>query len=214
MILHQLELALDPTLFIPGWQHATFITLTSIPAATSQAGGQGLHIGYGVYSTPFGPCMIATTSQGVCHVSFVDGPLHADHAEVTTKHLQTEWPHAEMTYDPTNVEAVGDRLFHPPSHPQPPLTLHVKGTKFQMQVWRSLLQIPFAATTTYQQLANSMGKPTAARAIGNAVGRNPIAYLIPCHRVIRQSGALGGYRWGLDRKIQLLNWEASASVTA
>lgn len=87
--------------------------------------------------------------------------------------------------------------------------LHVKGTNFQIQVWRALLHIPFGNLTTYQKLAQAIGRPTAARAIGNAVGANPVSYLIPCHRVIRGSGALGGYRWGLERKTAILGWEAS-----
>ena len=89
------------------------------------------------------------------------------------------------------------------------LILHLRGTNFQIQVWRALLRIPFGSLTTYQHLAQALGKPTAARAVGNAVGNNPVGYLIPCHRVIRGSGELGGYRWGLDRKAALIGWEAA-----
>jgi AraC family transcriptional regulator, regulatory protein of adaptative response / methylated-DNA-[protein]-cysteine methyltransferase len=90
----------------------------------------------------------------------------------------------------------------------------VKGTNFQIQVWRALLRIPFGGMTTYQSIAELIGRPTAVRAVGNAIGKNPIAYLIPCHRVIRESGELGGYRWGLERKTILLAWEASTAVNS
>ena len=105
-------------------------------------------------------------------------------------------------------EAISDR-FQPVAANRSPLVLYVKGTNFQIQVWRALLRVPFGGITTYQGLAESMGRPTAARAIGNALGSNPVGYFIPCHRVIRESGEMGGYRWGLERKAVLLGWEAS-----
>lgn len=180
------------------------LTLRAMSLAELESGRQGLQIRYGVHGTPVGPCVIATTSQGICNLAFLDEPCQIK----AEKYLQIEWPNADIIADPASTKVVGDRLFQPYPDSPSALTLHVKGTDFQIQVWRSLLNIPFAQQTTYQQLAIAMGKPTAARAIGNAVGRNPVAYLIPCHRVIRQSGALGGYRWGIDRKTKLLEWES------
>jgi len=131
--------------------------------------------------------------------------------------LRGYWPQAELTLDGVATEEVCDRLFQsleaglngPQNISQGPIALHLKGTNFQLQVWRALLKISLGDLTTYQGLAQAVGKPKAARAIGNAVGKNPVGFLIPCHRVIRGNGELGGYRWGQDRKAMLLGWEAS-----
>ncbi|WP_338438811.1 MGMT family protein [Synechococcus elongatus] len=125
--------------------------------------------------------------------------------------MQAAWPNAEIGYQPTATAAIAQQLFHQETVDPDLFRLHVYGTAFQQKVWRSLLQIPRGSRTTYRDLATAIGKPSAARAVGNAVGKNPIAYLIPCHRVVRQSGELGGYRWGCDRKQQLLAWEAQIS---
>ncbi|MGB2926287.1 MAG: methylated-DNA--[protein]-cysteine S-methyltransferase, partial [Limnothrix sp.] len=122
--------------------------------------------------------------------------------------LQTEWKNAIIHRDNSKIKLVGDRLFDHDPIDTGAFSLHLKGTAFQLQVWRELLNIPFAQTTTYQAIANAIGKPTSSRAVGNAVGRNPVSFLIPCHRVIRSSGAMGGYRWGLDRKVAMLDWES------
>lgn len=199
-----LDLTIETGLSSPGRLHDLFVKLEAMSPGEFKARGAGLQIRYGIHNTPFGYCLIATTTRGICNLQFLD---HTD--ETRAAHdLHLAWPQAEMICDPQVTQAIHDRIFTP-SLDQPPLTLHVKGTNFQIQVWRALLQIPFAGIATYQGLATSIGRPTAARAIGNAIGSNPIAYLIPCHRVIRESGELGGYRWGLDRKVMLLGWEAS-----
>ncbi|MEL7052774.1 MAG: MGMT family protein, partial [Cyanobacteria bacterium J06588_5] len=123
--------------------------------------------------------------------------------------FRLEWANADTKQDQHSTQEICDRIFNPNKNNNCPLALHVKGTNFQIQVWRALLSIPFGQLTTYQGLATAMGRPTAARAVGNALGKNPVGYLIPCHRVIRQSGEFGGFRWGMERKTTLLGWEAS-----
>ena len=168
-----------------------------------KAGGRGLKISYGIHATPFGNCLIAMTERGICNLQFLDN------ADEKLCQLSLDWPHADIVRDQQTTAEICHRIFH--TDYRSPLTLHIKGTNFQIQVWRALLQVPFGELTTYQGLAATIGKPTAARAIGNAVGRNPVGYLIPCHRVIRGTGEIGGYRWGLDRKTVLLGWEAGRS---
>ncbi|MBE9045256.1 methylated-DNA--[protein]-cysteine S-methyltransferase [Pleurocapsales cyanobacterium LEGE 10410] len=132
-------------------------------------------------------------------------------AFIRQHHLSQE---AKIVRDRHNTQALCDRIFAPATlKHQKPLTLLVKGTNFQIQVWRALLKIPFGEITAYQAVAEMINRPTATRAVGNAVGKNPIAYLIPCHRVIRGSGELGGYRWGMERKTALLGWEASRNLS-
>ncbi|WP_338461259.1 methylated-DNA--[protein]-cysteine S-methyltransferase [Synechococcus elongatus IITB7] len=147
--------------------------------------------------------MIAKTAIGICQLEFFDSLIAPD----AEQKLQAAWPDAAIHYQPTETTMIAQQLFRYETADPSLFRLHVHGTPFQQQVWRSLLQIHQGVTTTYQALAIAIGRPNAARAVGNAVGKNPIAYLIPCHRVIRQSGELGGYRWGRDRKQQLLNWE-------
>lgn len=203
-----LEATLESGLSSSGRLHDLFVQLVAMTPGEYKTAGSGLHIRYGIHETPFGACLIATTDRGICNLNFLD---HIDHTDRTVvgQVLQTEWPNASISLDQPETEKVRDLIFQ--SFDPSPLVLHVKGTNFQIQVWQALLNIPLGGLTTYQGLANSIGKPTAARAIGNAVGRNPIGYLIPCHRVIRSSGEIGGYRWGLDRKTALLGWEASRS---
>ncbi|ABW29959.1 methylated-DNA--[protein]-cysteine S-methyltransferase [Acaryochloris marina] len=198
-----LALTAESGLSSPGRLHDLFITLEAMSPGEYRAGGAGLNIRYGIHETPFGYCLIALTPRGICNIHF----LPSADEQASQKQLQTDWPQAKIIRDQTATGNVCDQVFA--ASPSSPLALHLKGTNFQIQVWQALLRIPQGELTTYQTLATAMGKPTAARAIGNAVGRNPIAYLIPCHRVIRRTGELGGYRWGCDRKAAMLGWEAS-----
>ena len=204
-----LELTGDVGLSSAGRLHDLFVNLEAMSPQEFKTGGAGLQIWYGIHETMFGDCLIATTARGVCNLYFLDGMDNQAAALL----LREEWAKAEIIYDRQITQPIYDRLFS--SLPnlniakQPPLTLFVKGTNFQIQVWRALLRIPFGGITTYQGLGRSLGRSNAARAIGNAVGSNPISFIIPCHRVIRESGELGGYRWGLERKTAILGWEAS-----
>jgi AraC family transcriptional regulator of adaptative response/methylated-DNA-[protein]-cysteine methyltransferase len=201
-----LSLTAEAGLSSPGRLHDLFVSLEAMSPGEYKAAGAGLSIRYGLHETPFGQCLIARTDRGICNLQFVE----VDARSVTVEaRLRDQWPAADLVWDPATTAELSDRIFQPRQSPVGPLVLHVKGTNFQIQVWRALLTIPFGGMTTYQGLATAIGRPTAARAIGNAVGRNPIGYLIPCHRVIRGSGELGGYRWGLARKTAMLGWEAS-----
>ena len=201
-----LEVTEDVGLSSSGRLHDLFVNLEAM--SPQEFKSAGLQICYGIHETMFGDCLIATTARGICNLFFLDA-MDKESAEAD---LRKEWSKAEIICDGKITQSICDRLFsrlpNLLSTGQPPLTLYVKGTNFQIQVWRALLRIPFGGITTYQGIARSLGRPTAARAIGNAVGRNPISYIIPCHRVIRESGELGGYRWGLERKTALLGWEA------
>jgi AraC family transcriptional regulator of adaptative response/methylated-DNA-[protein]-cysteine methyltransferase len=201
-----LSLTAEAGLSSPGRLHDLFVSLEAMSPGEYKAAGAGLSIRYGLHETPFGQCLIARTDRGICTLQFVE--MEARPVTVEAR-LRDQWPAADLVWDPATTAELSDRIFQPRQSPVGPLVLHVKGTNFQIQVWRALLTIPFGGMTTYQGLATEIGRPTAARAIGNAVGRNPIGYLIPCHRVIRGSGELGGYRWGLARKTAMLGWEAS-----
>ncbi|MER3432276.1 MAG: 6-O-methylguanine DNA methyltransferase [Leptolyngbya sp. ERB_1_1] len=196
-----LDLSLEVGLSSPGRLHDLFVTLEAMSPGEFKSGGRSLEIVYGVHSTPFGQCLIATTTRGICNLHFLET------SDVSESLLRSEWSNAEMLQDQQATQEICDRIFSP--IPNKPLVVFVKGTNFQIQVWRALLNIPPGGITTYQGLATAIGRPTAARAVGNAIGSNPVGYLIPCHRVIRESGELGGFRWGLDRKAVLLGWEAS-----
>ncbi len=200
-----LDLTIEAGLSSPGRLHDLFVKLEAMSPGEFKAGGAGLQIRYGVHKTPFGYCLIATTARGICNLYFLD----KTDEKTAEDYLRIKWTNAEIIRDQQMTEEISDRIFNPFADHRSSLVLHVKGTNFQIQVWRALLRIPFAGITTYQGLAASIGRPTAARAIGNAIGSNPVGYLIPCHRVIRESGAMGGYRWGLERKTVILGWEAS-----
>lgn len=162
---------------------------------------------YGYYDSPFSLCLIATTENKLCNLYFLD----ANNKTTGLDLLRSEWLDADILETSSAIKTLGDRLFNGTPPDPSKFSLYLQGTAFQTQVWQALLKIPFGQTTTYQELAQSIGRPTAARAVGNAVGRNPISFLIPCHRVIRSSGKLGGYRWGFPCKTALLDWEKTYS---
>lgn len=201
--------------------HDHFVQLEAVTPGEYQRAGAGLTIRYGVADTPFGPMFIAQTPRGLCRAAFIatgeDEPdsqqqQQQQHQELSTAEelaaLQAEWPQAELCEDNAAAQQLVATLFTGKrSDTASPLSLHVRGTNFQLAVWRALLTIPAGQALSYGQLAAQLGQPTAARAIGNAVGANPVAFIIPCHRVIQQSGALGGYRWGPLRKQVIQSWE-------
>ena len=201
-----LDLTWDVGLSSPGRLHDLFVKLEALSPGEFKSGGKGLEIRYGIHETPFGKSLLATTTRGICNLYFLDKATEPN----ATQLLAQRWRQATLICDPGATQALNDRIFYPnPNFSSQPLSLLVKGTNFQIQVWRALLQIPLGSLTTYQAIAQLIERPTAARAVGNAVGSNPIAYLSPCHRVIRESGEMGGYHWGLERKSALLGWEAS-----
>ena len=179
------------------------ILLEVISTSASKTEKTKLNICYGIHPTPFGHCLIATTDRGICNLYFFNP--QENHAPET--YLTQLWAEVEIIRDQKKTERFCDRIFNPQRNTASPLRLYLKGTPFETQVWQALLKIPFAGIVSYQGLATSINRPTAARAIGNAIGNNPVAYLIPCHRVVRTTAEIGGYRWGTTRKSMILAWE-------
>lgn len=175
-----------------------FVTLEAVTPGEFKSGGHKLHIEYGVHPTPFGELLVAQTARGICRASFTE----TDGKEQVIQHLNDDWPNATLVENPSATAAIATAL-SAMCQGQPPaakLRLQVSGTNFQVAVWRALLHTAAGDTLSYGDIATRLAKPRSVRAVANAVGANPVALLIPCHRVIRKSGALGGYRWGEQRK--------------
>ncbi|MEX0739871.1 MAG: methylated-DNA--[protein]-cysteine S-methyltransferase [Pseudohongiella sp.] len=188
--------------------HDHFVQLEAVTPGEYRTRGEQLHVEYGVHSTPLGRMFVAITPRGVCRAEFMDFNGMTDLLD----DLKNTWPLSSVTESMLSTRHAIDIFFN--SHTvsrNGPLSLHVTGTNFQVAVWRALLKIPPGAVASYAQIAESIGAPAAARAVGNAIGANPIALLIPCHRVIQQSGALGGYRWGPAKKLMAQTWERTHS---
>ncbi|MFM5206848.1 MULTISPECIES: bifunctional transcriptional activator/DNA repair enzyme AdaA [Aeromonas] len=182
-----------------------FVQLEAVTPGEYKQRGAGLVIDHGVHDTPFGQAFVALTPRGVCKFSFLDD--QAPQAPLTA--LAHNWPEAELREAPSRTQGVIHTMFDGSKTPDRPISLHVSGTNFQISVWRALLQIPPAKVVSYAQVASAVGNPKAARAVGLAVGANPVALMIPCHRVIQQNGKLGGYHWGETRKQAIHAWEAA-----
>jgi len=181
-----------------------FVQLTAVTPAEYKQQGEGLSIFFGIHSTPFGQTFIAVTARGICQLIFIDKQTKYQ----LVQNLKQVWPLAELIEDLEQTVVIVEQLFSPEPSNEKPLSLWVKGTNFQINVWRALLKIPEGELQSYKNIAQQIGKPKATRAVGTAIGANPIALIIPCHRVIRQSGELGGYRWGLSRKHAMIAREA------
>lgn len=168
--------------------------------------GNGLLIRYGYFDSPFGNIFIASTPKGICYLGFAD--LGRD----AFSELQAIFPKAFYEKNPLGMEQVIDSFFKQLKNDMVPAVVHVKGSPFQLKVWRALLKTPAGKLTTYGNIARQIDMPGASRAVGRAVGANPVSLLVPCHRVIRSSGEPGGYHWGVSRKKAIINWEASQPV--
>ncbi|BCM75338.1 bifunctional transcriptional activator/DNA repair enzyme AdaA [Aeromonas caviae] len=182
-----------------------FVQIEAVTPGEYKQRGAGLVIDHGVHDTPFGQAFVALTPRGVCNFSFLDD--QAPQAPLAA--LAQSWPEAELREAPSRTQGVIHTMFDGSKTPDRPISLHVSGTNFQISVWRALLQIPPAKVVSYAQVASAVGNPKAARAVGLAVGANPVALMIPCHRVIQQNGKLGGYHWGETRKQAIHAWEAA-----
>lgn len=202
-----LEAAYATGLSGPGRLHDLFVTHEAVTPGEYKARGAGLTIRYGFHPTPFGEALLAETERGICGLSFVTGNGRA----AAFKDLADTWPQAVLVEDEGGTATAVTQIFSPADR-QAPLPLYLKGTNFQIQVWMALLRVPAGALVTYSTLARAAGQDKAVRAVGTAVGHNPIAYLIPCHRVIQKSGNLGNYHWGATRKKALIGWEAAHGV--
>ncbi len=182
-----------------------FVQLEAVTPGEYKQRGAGLIIDHGVHDTPFGQAFVALTPRGVCNFSFLDDQA----PEAPLAALAQRWPAAELREAPSRTQEVIHTMFDASKKADRPISLHVSGTNFQISVWRALLEIPPAKVVSYAQVASAVGSPKAARAVGLAVGANPVALMIPCHRVIQQNGKLGGYHWGETRKQAIHAWEAA-----
>ena len=183
-----------------GRLHDLFVTTEAVTPGEYKSRGAGVTIRYGLHASPFGKCLIAVTERGICHLAFVQ-TSEGDAID----HLVAGWKQARMIEDYRSTAALVEPIFDLRNSGRgKPLNVHLRGTNFQLKVWEALLQVPAGAVTTYEGIASSIGRPGATRAVGTAVGHNPIAVLIPCHRVIRKVGEFGNYRYGSSRKKALL----------
>ena len=203
----------------PGRLHDLAVRLEAVTPGELSRAGADVTIRYGVHATPLGCALVAVTARGVLHLRFIDPP---DTAAGAVAALRAEWPRAQLVEDLPATRGVADHLAGRwmsaqdgsaagarGGAPAAGLAVLAVGTNLQLRVWEALLRIPEDAVATYSQIAHAAGNPRAARAVANAVGRNPVAVLIPCHRVLRSTGELGGYRWGTTRKRALLAREAA-----
>ena len=200
-----LDAALDAGLSGPARLHDLILTLEGVTPGEYKAAGEGIEIQYGFHRTPFGECLLATTPRGVCALRFIEG----GDQDAAVREVRRRWPRARLGRDQGRTGRIAGRIFGSGAVTEARLPLHVMGTNFQIKVWEALLRIPEGGLAGYDDVARWVGRPAAARAVGNAVGANLVAYLIPCHRVLRKNGAIGGYRWGTDRKRAIIAHEAA-----
>ncbi len=194
----------------PGRLHDLFVTHEAMPPGIWARKGEGLAMRWGTATSPFGTALLVLTDYGLAGLAFFD----EDESEAVAD-MQNRWPGARFVRDDAAVAPVAARIFDPQSwDPDRPVRVVLIGTDFEVRVWETLLGIPFGKATTYGEVAGHIGKPKAARAVGAAVGRNPISFVVPCHRVVGSNGALTGYRWGLTRKRAILGWEAGVETAA
>lgn len=184
--------------------HDLFIQIEGMTPGEYQHGGKNLFINYSRAETVFGDVLIASTEKGICHISFIQENLQAPEKEIINRFPSSR---LEQKTDLNQQQAL--KLFRDDWSDLNRVKLHLKGTAFQIKVWNALLHIPSGSLKSYSNIANEIGDVNASRAVGSAIGNNPVAFLIPCHRVITSSGNLGGYHWGIDRKSAMIGWEAA-----
>lgn len=186
-----------------GRLHDLFVNIEGMTPGEYKNGGENLHINYSFSETPFGTILSASTSKGICHLAFAD-----DESEALDV-LKKKFPNAAYKQVTDLIQQQALHAFsHGPSETDK-IRLHLKGTPFQLKVWQALLSVPLGKLTTYGSIASHIESPKASRAVGTAVGDNPVAFIIPCHRIIQSSGVLGNYHWGSNRKAAMIGWEAA-----
>lgn len=202
-----LETSYELGLSSPGRLHDLFVTHEAMSPGEWKTGGAGLDIRYGFHESIFGRSLVMITDRGLCGLAFADDEAAEPEA---LRDMTDRWPGASYVEDREATRAYAARIFDPARwNPSEPLRVVLIGTDFQIRVWEQLLEIPLGRLCTYSHLANRIGAPKASRAVGAAVGRNPVSFVVPCHRAIGKSGALTGYHWGLTRKRAMLGWEAA-----
>lgn len=186
-----------------GRLHDLFVNIEGMTPAEYRNGGEALTINYSYAETPFGEIIVASTDKGICHMAFEEDPQRA------LEKLRERFPNATFRQMVDTRQQNALYIFSQDWRKLPEIKLHLKGTDFQLKVWESLLKIPMGELATYGTIAQKIRQPNASRAVGTAIGSNPVAFLIPCHRVIQSTGTFGGYMWGPTRKAALIGWEAA-----
>jgi AraC family transcriptional regulator of adaptative response/methylated-DNA-[protein]-cysteine methyltransferase len=203
--INLLDVTYESGLTSPGRLHDLFVTCEAVTPGEYKAKGEGLEIAYGYHATPFGECMLAKTDRGICGLSFVQN----DDRRPVFASLADRWQNAKLIENPDVTRPLIERIFNPSEEKNStPLLLVLSGTNFQIKVWEALIKIPMGAVVSYEDVAAHIGMPKASRAVGNAVGNNPVSFVIPCHRVIRKTAEFGNYGGGVARKLAILGWEA------
>lgn len=203
-----LSTAYEAGLSGPGRLHDLLVQCEAVTPGEYRTKGAGVEIAYGFHPTQFGECLIALTRRGICFLAFVDGDR-----QFALEQLKLDWANASLHDDPSRTRQVVEQIFSPqvgkylPPAEHTGISLHLRGTNFQIKVWEALLRLPSGAAISYEALAEQVFSVKAARAVGNAVACNPVAYLIPCHRVLQKAGGFGKYRYGPTRKQAILGWE-------
>jgi len=200
-----LDAAYEVGLSGPGRLHDLFVTHEAMSPGEWKSGGEGLSVAYGFHPSPFGSALVMTTERGLAGLAFAD----PGEEEAALDDMRGRWAKARYSEDKERTGAIARRIFDPTLwRPERPLRVVLIGTDFEVRVWETLLGIPMGRATTYSDIAAKLGKPTASRAVGAAVGKNPVSFVVPCHRVMGKSGDLTGYHWGITRKRAMLGWEA------
>lgn len=202
-----LSTTLDTGLSNPSRLHDLIVHAEAMTPGQVKRGGLGVEIAWGFHETPLGTSLVAVTPLGICSLQFADS---VEERRAAVARLEAEWPAAQLVESPRRTRRVAQQALGGLGRASGPLAVHVRGTNFQLKVWQALLGIAPGEVATYEDIAGVVGRPAAVRAVGSAVGRNPVSVLIPCHRVIRKSGTLGGYAWGLPRKAIILRAERAA----
>jgi AraC family transcriptional regulator of adaptative response/methylated-DNA-[protein]-cysteine methyltransferase len=183
--------------------HDLFVNYEAMTPAEFKSKGEGLTIHYGIHETPFGECLIAVTGRGITDLRF----LETEDKEEVIQELKEDFAKAEIIFDSDFTRPFIKQIFYETENTDSTVTLLLRGTNFQIKVWEALLKIPFGQMVSYDTIAQTIGQPTAQRAVGTAIGSNRLGYIIPCHRVLQKVGGIGGYRWGTTRKKAILGWE-------
>ena len=201
------DAAYDAGLSGTGRLHDLFVTIEGITPGQFKLAGLGLILYYGSFNSPFGAYVLGALNGKIAVLHFLN---EGDEPETI---LTNAWPEVSLQNDPAAVQFLADQIFSSTkdagNQPANPLPILLRGSAFQLKVWEALLKIPEGRLASYDQIADAIGQPTASRAVGTAIGSNPVGYLIPCHRVIKKTGLFGGYRWGVERKQAMLGWEAA-----
>jgi AraC family transcriptional regulator, regulatory protein of adaptative response / methylated-DNA-[protein]-cysteine methyltransferase len=202
-----LETAHEVGLSGGGRLHDLFVTHEAMSPGEYKRRGEGLEISYGFHPSPFGDALLMATPRGLCGLAFVNDDK-GEGRDAAVADMTRRWPRANYRENPSATAPLASAVFDvTQTMDKEPVRLVLIGSEFDVRVWQTLLQIPMGRAVGYQHIARHLGQPTAARAVGSAVGRNPISFVVPCHRVFRLDGNLGGYHWGLTRKRALIGWE-------